>query len=286
MKNSLKGLVFLAAFAASASLFASCAWAEDEPEICFSDETETEIEDEIPFVDENGFVETSVGDRVVVSVPARWSMETFDPKSSLFYETKRYDDERKGYSFSCSVLATEEAVEDFGRKSTPQELLGYDRAIVDASTETDFDAWREIDSTMEGTTAYSKTTGKKDGETRTAFYEVGFRNGAWYRLTMTCVGDEASKEAKGCSLLFDEIRKTLYTTEVVGDVYNEDYVVRAVENELTSLGYLEEGKADGILGSNTDAALRKYQKEKGINVNGVVTDELLDAMNLYEKIMR
>ena len=44
------------------------------------------------------------------------------------------------------------------------------------------------------------------------------------------------------------------------------------------------GVPDGKAGAKTQEALRAYQKENGLNVNGVITDELLEAMGVADQV--
>ena len=72
-------------------------------------------------------------------------------------------------------------------------------------------------------------------------------------------------------------------TEIVGVEYTDVSVVKIVQETLNSNGY-DCGTPDGVAGSKTTEAIKTYQKEKGINVNGVITDELLDALGVADKV--
>ncbi|WP_259344274.1 L,D-transpeptidase family protein [Priestia flexa] len=54
--------------------------------------------------------------------------------------------------------------------------------------------------------------------------------------------------------------------------------VRTLQQKLTSLGYDTKG-VDGIFGNNTDTALRRFQKDRGLSVNGVVDSATQKALN-------
>ena len=54
--------------------------------------------------------------------------------------------------------------------------------------------------------------------------------------------------------------------------------VQAVQTALSRIGYLS-GEADGVLGSQTAAAIREYQRSQGIPVTGTVTPELIERLN-------
>lgn len=72
-------------------------------------------------------------------------------------------------------------------------------------------------------------------------------------------------------------------TETVGMVYTDKAVTKVVQEALNAAGY-NCGTPDGIAGSKTAEAISAYEKEKGINVNGVITDELLNALGVGEEI--
>jgi peptidoglycan hydrolase-like protein with peptidoglycan-binding domain len=51
-------------------------------------------------------------------------------------------------------------------------------------------------------------------------------------------------------------------------------VVRKVQQNLAALGY-EPGVADGAVGGKTEKAVRRYQADHGLKVDGKVTEKLL-----------
>ena len=59
--------------------------------------------------------------------------------------------------------------------------------------------------------------------------------------------------------------------------------MQIVQKALNDAGF-NCGTPDGKAGQKTAAALREYQKSKGINVNGVITDELLDALGVADQV--
>ena len=73
------------------------------------------------------------------------------------------------------------------------------------------------------------------------------------------------------------------STEVVGTVYTDQTIVKIVQKALNEAGF-DCGTPDGIAGSGTAAALKAYQQSKGINVNGVITDELLESLGVAEEV--
>ena len=70
-------------------------------------------------------------------------------------------------------------------------------------------------------------------------------------------------------------REVKMTKETVGAVGSDD--IRECQKKLIELGYLKD-KADGILGSKTAAALKAFQKEKGIPQTGAYDEETQNAM--------
>ena len=56
----------------------------------------------------------------------------------------------------------------------------------------------------------------------------------------------------------------------------EAYIV-GIQEELVAHGY-RSGPADGVLGPRTRAAIRAYQRDAGLRVNGVASKEVLDHM--------
>ncbi len=73
------------------------------------------------------------------------------------------------------------------------------------------------------------------------------------------------------------------STEIVGVQYTDASIVKMVQEALNSEGF-DCGTPDGKAGSRTAEAIRGFETSKGINVNGVITDELLEALGLSEKV--
>src|SRR5690606_9760796 len=53
--------------------------------------------------------------------------------------------------------------------------------------------------------------------------------------------------------------------------------VVALQKRLNELGY-NCGKADGIFGANTESAVKKFQKAKGLSVDGIVGQKTIAAL--------
>lgn len=55
--------------------------------------------------------------------------------------------------------------------------------------------------------------------------------------------------------------------------------VKKVQKKLTSCGY-NCGKANGVYGAQTRKAIKKYQKKKGLTVNGKINKTLLKKLKI------
>ena len=73
------------------------------------------------------------------------------------------------------------------------------------------------------------------------------------------------------------------STEIVGTQYTDSATVQIVQKALNDAGF-DCGNPDGKAGAKTQEALKAYQQSKGINVNGVITDELLEAMGVADQV--
>lgn len=65
--------------------------------------------------------------------------------------------------------------------------------------------------------------------------------------------------------------------------YKDATTIRIVQQALNDAGY-NCGNPDGVAGGKTTEAVTKYQTDKGLTVNGQVTDELLQALDVVEKV--
>ena len=70
------------------------------------------------------------------------------------------------------------------------------------------------------------------------------------------------------------------STEVNGSIPKKGSkgpAVREIQQKLTSLGFGTKG-IDGVFGSNTDNAVRQFQKSRGLKVDGIVSAETKNAL--------
>ena len=65
--------------------------------------------------------------------------------------------------------------------------------------------------------------------------------------------------------------------------YQDATTIRIVQQALNEAGY-NCGTPDGLIGGKTTEAITAYQTAKGITVNGLVTDELLQSLGVVEKV--
>lgn len=56
-------------------------------------------------------------------------------------------------------------------------------------------------------------------------------------------------------------------------------IVKKVQRKLNELGY-DCGKPDGIMGKKTKAALKKYQKDNKLTVDGIIGNEVLKSLGI------
>lgn len=65
--------------------------------------------------------------------------------------------------------------------------------------------------------------------------------------------------------------------------YKDSATIKVVQQALNSAGY-NCGTPDGVAGGKTTEAITKYQTDKGITVNGIITDELLNSLNIADEV--
>ena len=78
---------------------------------------------------------------------------------------------------------------------------------------------------------------------------------------------------------------SLFQTAAQGATYRQGSTgapVRAIQSKLERWGYYD-GAVDGIYGSGTAAAVRRFQQKNGLTADGVVGPATLRAMGLPEK---
>lgn len=65
--------------------------------------------------------------------------------------------------------------------------------------------------------------------------------------------------------------------------YKDSATIKVVQQALNSAGY-NCGTPDGVAGGKTTEAITKYQTDKGITINGAITDELLNSLNIADEV--
>lgn len=65
--------------------------------------------------------------------------------------------------------------------------------------------------------------------------------------------------------------------------YHDKAIVKLVQEALNGMGY-DCGTPDGLAGYKTVTAITAYQRENGLNTDGIVTDALLASLNLTETV--
>ena len=63
--------------------------------------------------------------------------------------------------------------------------------------------------------------------------------------------------------------------------YTDEITIMLVQEKLNSENY-ECGNPDGIMGNNTSQAIFNYQKDHGLTANGMITEELIESLELKE----
>ena len=63
------------------------------------------------------------------------------------------------------------------------------------------------------------------------------------------------------------------------------HTIKLVQAALNSEGY-ECGKVDGISGKNTKVAIEAFQTAKGLEVNGLISDELVTALDITPEMLK
>ena len=56
-------------------------------------------------------------------------------------------------------------------------------------------------------------------------------------------------------------------------------IIKKVQSHLSRLGY-SPGPVDGIMGSKTRTAIKAFQRDRGLNVDGKIDEELIEHLHL------
>ena len=65
--------------------------------------------------------------------------------------------------------------------------------------------------------------------------------------------------------------------------YSDKSTVKVVQETLNAAGY-NCGTPDGVAGAKTTEQINKYETEKGLAVNGIITDQLLESLGIADQL--
>lgn len=78
---------------------------------------------------------------------------------------------------------------------------------------------------------------------------------------------------------YDTASVTNKTSDDTGKVKITKSIIKKVQRELNDLGY-DCGKVDGVAGKKTKKAVKAYQKDYGLSVDGIIGKELLGSLGI------
>lgn len=116
--------------------------------------------------------------------------------------------------------------------------------------------------------------------------KIDFSKNTYYKCTdMRGGGFSVMLNDKNSSSLFciDESKSDTNITQPPENnnskVKVDKEMIKSVQQKLNDLGY-KPGPADGLMGSNTRAALKKFQDDKGLSVSGNIDKATLNALSI------
>lgn len=84
-----------------------------------------------------------------------------------------------------------------------------------------------------------------------------------------------------CGILFGMLLPA-QPVEALSRYGSQGEEVREIQRRLLDLGY-DAGSADGVFGSRTQQALRRFQSDRGLTVDGIAGSQTLQALGLTSK---
>lgn len=94
-----------------------------------------------------------------------------------------------------------------------------------------------------------------------------------------CGGHPAHLHPNGICPYSSAAKTSISTTKKVSKYYTSS-TVKKVQTKLNKLGY-KCGRADGIYGTKTKNAIKKFQKKKRMTVSGKINKTLLKKLNIH-----
>ena len=180
--------------------------------------------------------------------------------------------------FDFSVYATEEAEIPTAQEYDETSVLGV--WYLTKNPQGVFMYFYEDGTTVAGATdrsagfATSSHNWVQDGNTITV---ESANIKATYHLTRVC-GEPALQQTEDPGVIFIRSLKKAASFDPLLE-YNDKSIVMEVQSALNEAGY-DCGKPDGIAGKGTAAAVTQYQTDKGLNVTGTITYELLISLGV------
>ena len=225
----------------------------------------------------------NVNDKLLIDLPAEWEMEKQEPMANTVTDTMTYEGD--GISVELHIFDNDAAAEALEVElSSLEDYTDVNFALIDGFFYSDFDDadYELIEShdcgglTLTGTTGIA--TGKRDGEDYTGYIYVCYNSGLWYFIEFFANCEPDSDLGKNYSAFLDDLMTNAHPTIINGDVYDDADTVRKVQEELSNYG--RPCTADGVMGPGTAEALKAYQADNMLSVNGVITDEVLESLEI------
>lgn len=225
----------------------------------------------------------SIADKLIVDVPADWELEEQASPSAAIPDYWKYEsDDATVYLMIFDTELAAEALEI--EVSSLEDYYNVNYAMIDGYFSSDFDnaEYEMVESydcgglTLTGTTGVA--TGQINGEDKTGYMYMCYNSGLWYYIEIVSPHDPESDLGTRYKYLLEDFMTNAHPTIINGDVYDDADTVRKVQEELSNYGH--PCTADGIMGPSTAEELKAYQADAMLSVNGVITDEVLESLEI------
>lgn len=225
----------------------------------------------------------NIADKLTVDVPADWELEEQEQPSDAVTDYWKYEsDDATVYLGIFDNEAAAEALEI--EVYSLEDYADINYALIDGFFASDFDNedYEMVENhscwglTLAGVTGVG--TGKINGEGQSGYMYMCYNSGLWYYIEIMSPHDPDSDLGTRYRYLLDDFMDTAHPTIINGDVYDDADTVRKVQEELSNYGH--PCTADGIMGPGTAEELKAYQADAMLSVNGVITDEVLESLEI------
>ena len=194
------------------------------------------------------------------------------------HTVKEITDKAPGHNWAFVTSVAETCDED-----------GYDKFVCKNCNEYLYETTEARGHKWKDSKVLEEATCKKEGSMRTVCevcglsgtrkIEKGHQYGSW-KMTEEATDHSKGTRTRTCKVCKQKQTETYYPEGTLyKNIKNQKDAVKSLQQMLTDLGFLND-KVDGIFGAKTEKAVKAFQKEYGLNADGIAWPQTIHTLGV------